>query len=87
MANQLYDIDEIIKALKQQGDEIKLQLHLAKAEARDEWPILEKKLEALKSKAETIRHEAGGASEDIIAATKLVADEVKHGFERLRKLL
>ena len=87
MANQLYDIDEIIKTLKQQGDEIKLQLHLAKAEVRDEWPILEKKLEVLKSKAETIRHEAGEASEDIIAATRLVADEVKHGFERLRKLL
>ena len=87
MTNQLYDIDEIIKSLKQQGDEIKLQLHLAKSEARDEWAILEKKLEVLKSKTETIRHEAGDASEDIFAATKLVADEIKHGFERLRKLL
>ncbi len=87
MSNQLYDIDEILETLKQQSDEIKLQLHLAKAEVRDEWPVLEKKLEELKNKAEAIREEAGEASEDVLEAAKLVAEEVRNGFERIRKLL
>ncbi len=42
MAHQLFDLDSIIESLKQQKDEIKLQIHLAGAEARDEWPELEK---------------------------------------------
>jgi len=87
MSHQLYDIDSIIESLKQQKDEVRLQIHLAGAEARDEWSELEKKLEELKGKTEALRKEAGEASEDVIEATKLVADEIKHGFERIRKLM
>jgi uncharacterized coiled-coil DUF342 family protein len=87
MTNRLYDIEDIIESLKQQKDEIKLQIHLAKAEARDEWPELEKKFNELMSKADVLRKEAGDASGDVIEAAKLVADEIKRGFDRIRKLM
>ena len=87
MTNRLFDIDDIFESLKQQKDEIKLQIHLARAEARDEWPELEKKFNELMSKADAIRKEAGDASGDVVEAAKLVADEIKHGFERIRKLM
>jgi predicted nucleic acid-binding Zn-ribbon protein len=87
MSHQLFDIDNIIDSLKQQKDEIRLQIHLASVETRDELHALEEKLEALGSRAGTLRKEAGDASNDVIEAAKLVADEVKHGFERIRKLL
>jgi len=87
MAHQLFDIDSIIESLKQQKDEIQLQIHLAGAEARNEWPELEKKFEELRHKAEALRKETGDASGNMLEASKLVADEIKHGFERIRKLM
>jgi len=87
MSHPLFDIDSIIESLKQQKDEIRLQIHLASAETRDELSRLEKKLEELTAKADVFRKETGDASANVIEAAKLVADEVKHGFERIRKLL
>jgi len=87
MSHQLFDIDDIIESLKQQKDEIRLQIHLASAEVRDELTQLERKLEELNSKADTLRKEAGNTSANVIEAARLVADEVKHGFDRIRKLL
>lgn len=87
MSHQLFDIDSILEGLKQQKDEIRLQIHLAGAEARDELSVLEKKLEGLSNKAHALRKEASETSSDVIEAAKLVADEVKHGFDRIRKLL
>ncbi len=87
MTNRLYDIDDIIESLKQQRDEIKLQIHLAEAEARDEFPVMEQKLDELKHKADTIRAEAGEVSDEVFEAVKLVADEIKSGIERIRKLM
>jgi len=85
MTNRLYDIEDIIESLKQQKDEIKLQIYLAKAEARDEWPELEKKFNELISKADALRKEASDASGDVIKAAKVVADEIKRGFDRIQK--
>ena len=87
MTNRFFDIDDITESLKQQKDEIKLQIHLAKAEARDEWPELEKKFNEFMSKADALRKEASDASGDVFAAAKVVADEVKRGFDRIRKLM
>lgn len=36
------ELETLLDGLKQQRDELMVQLHLAKAEARDEWEELEK---------------------------------------------
>lgn len=87
MTKPLYEIDAFIDMLKQQRDELIVQMNLAKAEARDEWNELEGKLEHLKAKADTVRHEAGEAADDVLEATKLVAEEIKRGYDRIRKKL
>jgi len=87
MTNRLYDIDDIVESLKQQKDEIKLQIHLARAEARDEWPELEKKFDDFKIKADSLRKEAGEATGDVTEAAKLVGEEIKHGFDRMLELI
>jgi len=87
MSHQLFDIDSIIEGLKQQKDEIRLQIHLAKAEVRDELSELENKLETLSNKADVLRKEASDTSSKVVESARLVADEVKHGFDRIRKLL
>jgi uncharacterized protein (DUF3084 family) len=87
MAKSLFELDEILESLKHQRDEIKLQLQLAKAEARDEWETTEHKFEQLRNKAEAVRDEIGEASEDVLAALKITAEEIKHGYDRVRKKL
>ncbi len=54
---------------------------------RDKLSELEKKLEELGSKADLLRKETEDTSSNVIEARKLVADEIKQGFERIRKLL
>jgi len=85
MTKSLFDIDDILESLKQQRDELKLQLQLAKAEARDEWEKTEHKFEQFRGKAEAVRDEIGEASEDVLAALKMTAEEIKHGYDRVRK--
>ena len=87
MSKGLFDIDALLEGLQQQRDEIKVQLHLAKAEARDEWREAEKKLQQLKAKADRVGKETGAASKDVFEAAKLMADEIKRGYERIRKQL
>ena len=87
MTGQLFDIDDVIEGLKQQRDEIRLQIHLAKAGVREEWQEMEKKWEELTAKAAVIGRETGKSSREVFEAVKLVADEVRHGYERIRKRL
>lgn len=81
------ELETLLDGLKQQRDELMVQLHLAKAETRDEWDELEKKLEHLRAKTAQAGGIAGEASKDVFAALQLAADEIRHGYERIRRLL
>ena len=87
MAESIHDIEALIEGLKQQRDAIKVQLHLGKAEAKQEWEEMEKKLEHLRAKAKTVGGEAQDASRDVFEAAKLLAEEIKRGYDRIRKQL
>ncbi len=87
MTESLHDIEALIEGLKQQRDAIKVQLHLGKAEALQEWDELEKKLEHLRAKAKVVGTETQAASRDVFEAVKLLAEEIGRGYERIRKRL
>ena len=52
MAQERSDLEQLIEQLEQQRDELLLQLHMGKAEAKDEFVELEKKWEQLKADPE-----------------------------------
>ena len=82
--------EQITKAaehLKQQRDELRVKLHLAKAEAKDEWARLEKQWEEMKPKLEAAKEEAGKTAESVGTALGLAVEELKKGYERLRNRL
>jgi hypothetical protein len=81
------DVKELIESLERVRDEIKLKLHLAAADARDEWEELEKKLGQLRGKANRIGRVAEDAAEDVGEAVELLGKELKRGYERLRKMV
>jgi archaellum component FlaC len=81
------DIQERIAALKQQRDELKLQLHLARADARDEWNRLEEKWEDIRIKAESVCEEAGKTAGAVSTTLVMAMEEIKKGYERIRHIL
>ena len=87
MGYTMDDLKKLIDDLKQQRDEINLKLHLAKAEVRDEWDTLETKWEEVKGKMSAVNEVASQTKESVTAAAGLLADEIKQGYDRIKKAL
>ena len=87
MGYTMDDLKKMMADLTQQRDEINLQLHLAKAEVRDEWDKLEPKWEEVKGKMATVSEVAGQTAESVTAAAGFIADEIKQGYDRIKKAL
>ena len=88
MTDQTQDkLDELVETLKQRRDELSVQLHLGKAEAKDLWKETEDQWRHLRGQLETIDDDTGDVAKDVGAAAMLMAEEIKQGYERLRKLL
>jgi hypothetical protein len=80
-------IEETLAALKRERDELALKVHLAKADARDEWKNLQSKLDELDARARPMAKVVGETASEVGTSLELAADEIKKGFERLRKML
>lgn len=74
------DLDEILADLKQKRDELRLQMHLASKEAKDEWEELEEKMEEFSAKAKI-----GETGQGVGKALGQLGHEIKLGYERLWK--
>ena len=81
------DLNRLLDELKTQRDEIAVKVHLARQDARDEWDKLEKKLAHLRARAEVVGKEAGTAAEDVGVAARQLVDELKKGYERVRRMV
>lgn len=80
-------LDELIEELRQGRDELKVQIHLAKAEATDLWHETEGKWQHLRSQLDKIENGAGDTAKDVGAAAILAAEEIQKGYERLRQYI
>ena len=80
--------DELIETLKQQRDELKVQMHLASMEAKDEFDALEKKWDQWVAEAEAqakpLSNVIDDSAKNVGSAIDLVLDEVKEGYERIK---
>jgi uncharacterized coiled-coil DUF342 family protein len=81
------ELDELLEKLKQRRDELNVQMHLGKAEAKELWQETEDKWRHLRSELDKIDKETGDVVKDVGATAMLVAEEIREGYERLRKLL
>jgi hypothetical protein len=78
---------EEIEGLRSLRDEVKLQLHLGKAEARDSFEQLEKRFEHLEGRARSLRDATRADRDQIREAARLLAGEIRKGYEHLKRLL
>lgn len=84
--NELKDrFDDVVSELKQDRDELKVRLHLAKMETSEEWQKLEHKMMKLESKAKEVGGATVQASGEMGAAAKLLAKEIRDGFKDIAR--
>lgn len=76
-----------ISKLKQQRDELALQIHLAEMDARDEFDKAKDRLTELSAKYEPLKDAMSESAEGIWQSLKLVAGEIKESFDRVKKSL
>jgi len=79
--------EQLSKELQTDRDQIKLQLHLLNMDAKEEWNELEKKYEHFKAKASTVSGVAEDSAGNVAEAVKLVAEELREGYKRIKKFL
>jgi len=85
-AEELADrIGAELEALRRVRDELRLQAHLAKAEARGLWDDLELKFRDAESKVKLVLHEAEGPAEDLAEAASELLRDLREGYRRLRE--
>ncbi len=77
-------VSNLIRDLKQERDEIALQIHLGKKEAQNQWADLQVKLMELEDRFDPVKDAVEETGEDVWDAMKLLGSEIKDGFRRVR---
>ena len=80
-------IEETISALKQQRDELALQIHLGAMEAKNEFSEAKEKLDRLSDEFEPLKSAVGESAENVYTALELLGQEVLSSFSRIRRSL
>ena len=80
-------LDDVISTLKQERDELKLQMHLASMDAKDDYDRISDKVDQLSDHYEPIKDAVEESADNVITALGMVADELKVGFQRVRKAI
>ena len=83
------DFDEMLEELKQKRDELRVQIHLASKEVKEEWEELEEKMEEFSDKAKKFAEDAklketGSSLGDALGG---LGQEIKLGYQRIRDAL
>ncbi len=76
-----------LKGFRQLRDELRVQSELGSMEARDQWQKLEDRWGELEGKLKLVREGAQEDAAEIGDAVKILGDELRAGFENLRKRL
>jgi hypothetical protein len=80
-------LDDEIDVLRQGRDELRVQMHLAAADARDVWDKVEKNWSHLEGRLKVIGEVGKESAEDVEEAAKSLIDEIKEGYKHLRNVL
>lgn len=87
MTDETGRLEEIKASIEELRDEIRLEAHLGKVEALEELKKLDRKWNSFLEQYKQVVDEASRTAENTGAALGLIADELKAGYERIRKLL
>ncbi|SHO49812.1 hypothetical protein [Desulfopila aestuarii] len=81
------EFEKLVDRLKTERDELKLKMHLASMEVKEEFDEAEKKWDQLKNRAIDIADGAVETSDEYIDKAKIVGDELKEAYNRIASRL
>ena len=81
------NLEEVISVLKQQRDELKLKMHLAGMDTKEEYERISGRINELMKQYEPTKDAASETAEGVFKALKLAGDEMLNGFNKIRKTL
>jgi hypothetical protein len=76
-----------VKDLARRRDELRLKMHLAKADAKSEWEKAEQKWERIQTDLDRAEQGSGEAVDDIRKGVKALTDEVSDAYKRIRSTI
>jgi hypothetical protein len=79
----LHDFD----SLAQLRDELLLQTHLFKAEAKDRWELAEQRWDELRNQVHAARESIDKSSFEVTSATQLLFETLRDSYSDLRQAL
>ena len=74
-----------MKDLEQKRDELRVQAHLAKSEAREELTRLEGKIDELKARANKAGDQAQDVMADVSKKADIIASELRESLARIKE--
>ncbi len=82
-------LEELITTLERERDELRVKVHLASLDAKDEFAELERRLDALRTRLNTRGGEAketAGDVGDVVSETaRKMADDLREGYRKIRE--
>ena len=81
------EFSDLVDTLKMERDIIALQLHLATMDVKEEFETLDEKWEIVAQKAAEVADDAVDVSEDALEKAKIVGEELKEAYHRVRSRL
>ncbi len=78
-------LEKVLKELKTERDDLKVQLHLLNMDAKEEWNELENKYENFKAKASIVAEATEDSAGEVVEALKLVGEELHEGYKRIKR--
>ena len=87
MSEKRANLESVIEKLQQERDELRVKLHLASMDAKDEYERLSGRVDELRSHYEPLTSAVGETAENVFSALGMAAEELWHGFGRVRKAI
>jgi len=81
------EIKSELDSLRAARDELRVQVHLGAAEAREAWEKAEKGWSHLEGRLKVLREATQESLEDIGGAVEMLGEEIRKGYQHVRKLL
>lgn len=81
------EFTRMLEKLKTERDELKLKLHLASMEGKEEFEEAEKKWQHLKVKAADMNENLAKTTSELMSSTKIIGEELQQTYQRIAKRL
>jgi hypothetical protein len=79
--------DGLMERLRTERDELRVRVHLARLELRQEWDALERKWDQVRTKSGGALRDVRGAGREVGTAAGALLGEIREGYKRIRAAL